>query len=122
MTRWARTLVVTQAVTLAAASTLSAHMAYAKSLPEQDAMVTESPSELRVWFTQAPEPAVSRLTLEGPSGEIEIGETTVAAEKSLVAAVPAPLVPGRYTVTWRSAGDDGHVQRGEFTFTVRSAN
>ena len=40
-------------------------------------------------------------------------------EKSIVADVPA-LESGTYTVSWRAAGDDGHVQRGEFSFTVRA--
>jgi copper transport protein len=122
MTRSIRTLVVTVTVALAAVGTLSAHMAYSKSIPAQDATLSESPSQLRVWFTQDPEPAVSQISLEGPSGEIELGKTTVAAEKSLVASVPAALAPGSYTVKWRSAGNDGHVQRGDFTFSVRSAD
>ena len=122
MTRWSRTLVVTLAFGLAAAALVSAHMAYSKSMPAKDATVAESPEQLQVWFTQDPEPAVSRLSLEGPGGEIAIGETRVGEEKSLVAAVSGPLEPGAYTVSWRSAGDDGHVQRGDFSFAVRTAN
>ena len=30
-------------------------------------------------------------------------------------------IPGSYTVNWRTAGDDGHVVRGTFEFTVASA-
>ena len=62
------------------------------------------------------------LTLEGPEGEVALGETMVAGEKSLVATVTTTLAPGRYTVSWRSAGDDGHVRRGDFAFTVRTTN
>ncbi len=122
MTRWSRTLVVTLAFGLAAAALVSAHMAYSKSMPAKDATVTESPEQLQVWFTQEPEPAVSRLSLEGPGGGIPIGETQTGGGKSLVAAIPSPLEPGTYTVSWRSAGDDGHVQRGDFSFAVRAAN
>jgi len=28
---------------------------------------------------------------------------------------------GRYTVAWQSAGDDGHVQKGDFAFTLKRA-
>lgn len=122
MTRSIQALAVTLALAVAAVGTLSAHMAYSKSMPEKDATLSESPAQLQVWFTQEPEPAVSQISLEGPSGEIELGKTAVAAEKSLVAAVPTALAPGSYTVKWRSAGDDGHVQRGEFTFTIGNAN
>jgi methionine-rich copper-binding protein CopC len=41
-------------------------------------------------------------------------------DKSLMATVPGPLADGAYTVTWRSAGDDGHAMRGDFAFTVRA--
>ncbi len=111
----------TLVIALAAAATLSAHMAYSKSMPAKDATLSESPDHLQVWFTQDPEPAVSQLSLEGPGGDVALGATTVGDEKSLVAAVPAPLAPGSYTVKWRSAGDDGHALRGDFAFSVRTA-
>ena len=113
---WAFVLV---AITVA---TAMAHLAVTKTMPEGDAAVTESPDQVQVWFTQDPDAAVSKLTLEGPDGEVGLGETMVADEKSLVAAVPTELSPGSYTVGWRSAGDDGHVRRGEFAFTLRGTN
>lgn len=121
-TKGTRTLVAALVLTVTAAMTVSAHMAYSKSVPAKDATVTASPDHLQVWFTQDPEPAVSQLSLEGPSGEVTLGKTTVADEKSIVAEVATPLGPGSYTVSWRSAGDDGHVLRGDFSFTVRAAN
>jgi methionine-rich copper-binding protein CopC len=30
----------------------------------------------------------------------------------------APLAPGRYTVSWRGVGDDGHAVTGDFGFSV----
>ena len=122
MNRWTRTLVVTVALGLAGTVAVSTHMAYSKSVPAKDATLPESPSELQVWFTQDPEPAVSRISLEGPAGGVTLGETTVASDRSIVASVQNPLGPGSYTVNWRSAGDDGHVLRGDFSFTVRATN
>ena len=122
MNRWTRTLVVTVALGLAGTVAVSTHMAYSKSVPAKDAALAESPSELQVWFTQDPEPAVSRISLEGPAGGVTLGETTVASDRSIAASVQNPLGPGSYTVNWRSAGDDGHVLRGDFSFTVRATN
>ena len=122
MNRWTRTLVVTVALGLAGTVAVSTHMAYSKSVPAKDATLPESPSELQVWFTQDPEPAVSRISLEGPAGEVTLGETAVASDQSIRAPVQNLLEPGTYTVNWRSAGDDGHVLRGDFSFTVRAAN
>ena len=121
MTYRLRIVAATLAIALAAAATVSAHMAYSKSLPAKDATISESPNHLRVWFTQDPELAVSQLSLEGPNGEVALGKTTVADENSLVADISGALGPGSYTVRWRSAGNDGHVQRGDFAFTIRPA-
>ena len=122
MITYTRTLIITLSFTLAAFAAVSAHMAYSKSSPAKDATVSKSPSQLQVWFTQDPEQAVSRLSLQGPTGEISLGKTIVDKERSIVASVENPLSPGSYTVNWRSAGDDGHVLRGEFSFTVLAAN
>ncbi len=105
-----------------AVATAMAHLAATKTMPDADAVVAESPEQIQVWFTQDPDPAVSQLVLAGPAGEVELGDTTVADEKSLMAMVPRALAPGSYTVSWRTAGDDGHVRRGDFAFTVRGAD
>lgn len=116
-----RTVIVTLVLALFTAVAVTAHMAYSKSAPEKDATLNQSPIQIQVWFTQDPEPAVSRLSLEGPTGEVVLGDTEVADNRSLVAAVPTSLAPGTYTINWRSAGDDGHVQRGDFSFSIRAA-
>ena len=116
MLGWSSVLVVL------AAATAMAHLAATKTMPEADAVVAEPPQQIQVWFTQDPDPAVSQLALEGPAGDVELGDTTVADEKSLMAMVPRALTPGSYTVSWRTAGDDGHVRRGDFSFTVRGAD
>jgi methionine-rich copper-binding protein CopC len=39
--------------------------------------------------------------------------------KRLRATFPRRLSAGRYTVSWRARADDGHSQRGTFSFRVR---
>ena len=107
---------------VAAVAVVSAHMAVSKTMPEADAVLLESPAAIQVWFTQAPDPAISRLTLDGASGELALDELDIRDDRSLVASVPSRLAAGDYTVRWRTAGDDGHAQRGEFSFTVRAAD
>ena len=103
-------------------TTLWAHMRVQKTMPEDGARLTSSPHHILVWYTQLPDDAISQLLLEGVAGEISLGDTTVKKDKSLMAMVPSVLADGDYTVKWRTAGDDGHTQRGDFAFTVRSAN
>tara|TARA_B100000686_G_C16694389_1_gene919609 strand:+ start:428 stop:721 length:294 start_codon:yes stop_codon:yes gene_type:complete len=93
-----------------------------KTMPEDGDRLTSSPHRIQVWYTQLPDEAISQLLLEGVDGDISLGDTTVNEDKSLVAMVSTVLADGNYTVKWRTAGDDGHTQRGDFAFTVRSAD
>ena len=113
---WCLVLVV------ASVAIAAAHMAVQKTMPEADAVLSESPPHIQMWFTQSPDPVISRLTLEGAGGAVTLGDTEVRDDRSLVAMLPAKLGAGAYTVRWRTAGDDGHTQRGEFAFTVRAAD
>ncbi|HUU35874.1 MAG TPA: copper resistance CopC family protein [Vicinamibacterales bacterium] len=107
------------AVGVALSSTVLAHMALSKSLPAKDAVVASTPAKVQLWFSQAPDVAVSKLTLTGPSGAVKLGALAADADKSMSAAVEADTPDGAYTVAWQAAGDDGHLQKGEFAFSVR---
>jgi methionine-rich copper-binding protein CopC len=102
---------------------LAAHLSVLKTMPADDTTVSPPPERVQVWFNQQPSPRISRLELRGPnSQEVDLGKLEVHGEdRSISAALPAPLPPGKYEATWRSAGDDGHVMRGTFTFTVGPA-
>lgn len=113
---WCLVLVV------ASVAVVTAHMVVQKTLPEAGAVLAESPHHVQIWFTQAPDQAISRLTLEGASGAVTLGDTQVRDDRSLMAMLPSKLEAGTYTVNWRTAGDDGHTQRGDFSFTVRAAD
>ena len=116
--------VVVGGVALAALSvvTVVAHMAVQKTMPEDGAILAESPHHIQLWYTQSPDPAISQITLEGASGAVDLRETKVADDKSLMAMLPSALPAGAYTVKWRTAGDDGHTQRGDFAFTIQTAD
>ena len=107
------------AACIAVAATAWSHMKVGKTSPENGAMLDASPETIRVWYTQEPDVAVSKLTLEGPGGASEL-ELKAPGEKSLSAAVSG-LGDGSYTVKWQTAGDDGHIQKGEFSFTIRAS-
>ena len=104
------------------AVTLMAHMRVQKTMPEDGAVLSGAPSRIQVWYTQSPDPAISQLLLEGADGAVALDETAIGDDKSLMAILPTALAGGIYTVKWRTAGDDGHTQRGDFSFTVRAAN
>jgi copper resistance protein C len=109
------------ALTIAAA-TVVAHMKAAKTEPAADSTLTSSPARVQVWFTQVPDPKLTKLEVTGPAGAVKLNGFKVNDDKSAVATVEGTLANGRYTVRWQSAGDDGHVQKGEFAFSVKQAD
>lgn len=112
---------VVAVVVLSFGAALSAHMKLEKTVPAGDSTVTASPSSVQVWFSEAPDAKVSKVTITGPSGPVKITGMHVMDKTSLMAMVGAPMADGRYTVAWQAAGDDGHVQKGEFVFNVKAA-
>jgi hypothetical protein len=117
------TLVVAFLTTAIVVTTATVHLRLTDSAPKKEQTVTEPPEEIRLWFSERTSLPVSRLGLRGPDGDISLGDIAATDDpKSFKAAVNDTLLPNTYTVTWRTAGDDGHILRGEFTFTIASAD
>jgi methionine-rich copper-binding protein CopC len=118
-----RTLLFASAlfVTVGAAAPLdSYHFGLSKSTPAADAVV-ESPEAVRLWFTQVPQDNSVSIRLINAAGDaLETGEPIPDAQDGKVVgiAISEALAAGRYTVSWRGIGDDGHVVRGDFGFSV----
>jgi methionine-rich copper-binding protein CopC len=105
---------------------LSAHLKVEKTFPESGATIEATPKELRVWFSQNPTLPVSGLALEGPSGKVELGkvaagQTDGKPDRSLAAGIAATLAPGKYTASWKTSGNDGHIQTGTFEFILKAS-
>ena len=98
------------------------HNRLVKSDPGVDATLAKSPAQIRLWFKEAPELAVSSIRLADAAAKpVATGAVRATDDKTSIAVtVSAPLPPGQYTVTWKTAGADGHVIRGSFGFTVGS--
>lgn len=113
-------LALTLAALAAPATAMAWHNHLTKSTPAADETVAQSPKEIRLWFAekvQAPFSSVSLLTAD--STKVETGKAHGTDDPlSIATEVAKPLAAGRYTVIWRTAGDDGHAVRGRFAFTV----
>ncbi len=103
---------------VSAPAVLDAHMKVEKTEPAADAVIAAAPPSISVVFSEAPDLKVSSLEIKGPSAATKLVQTHVM-EKSLMATVQGDMPDGVYTVSWRGAGKDGHVQKGDFTFTVK---
>ena len=98
------------------------HNRLVRADPGVDSTVAKSPRQIRLWFKEPPELAVSSIRLsDAAATPIQTGGVQATDDKASIAvAVTAPLPSGKYTVTWKTAGTDGHVIRGSFGFTVGS--
>jgi len=99
-----------------------AHTRLESSAPTADAVLRAAPTEIRLRFTGPAEPTLTGATLTTASGDtIPVGRATVepgSGNRAYVIPIPTPLSPGQYLVEWRTAGTDGHVIRGAFSFLV----
>ena len=101
-----------------------AHAHLSKASPAAGSVVTTSPTVIRLWFTEAPEISLTKVTLTDSAGTIvSLGPAERDSAGSLVARIPilVSLATGRYTVNWSTAAADGHPSKGHFSFTVSLA-
>jgi len=98
------------------------HTALTKALPAIDGTVAVAPTELTLWFNERPDVSLSNIRLQSPDSTVTIplaGTKAGPDSLSLTAQVRGPMTPGKYTVLYRTAGNDGHVMRGKYQFTFQ---
>lgn len=120
--RW---LSITIMLLIAVPRVAFAHAHLVRSAPAAGAHLQTSPSEIQLWFNEAAEASMTRITVSGPDGARAV-ISPVASDASnpllLTAAITSPLPAGEYTVSWRTiAKDDGHPAHGSFKFVVEGA-
>ncbi len=95
------------------------HLHLVKAEPGIDATVTEAPRQIRLWFSEPPEPKLTSVTLAREDNSPVATVKMAATDDSLSVAgtVPVALEPGKYVVLWRTGSRDGHAVRGRYTFT-----
>ena len=96
------------------------HLALVKSQPDQDEVVLPSVSAIRLWFNERPDYPRARISLRGPSGDIELGSPEMTDDpRSIIARIRRRLEPGDYRVSWEAAGSDGDLVYDRYDFKVR---
>src|SRR5229473_5953013 len=98
------------------AVTASAHTHLQKSSPADGSVITTSPSNLVLNFSEA-----ARLTAlsiqKGSEPEQKLKPLPTTAAQQISVPLPA-LTPGTYSVSWRVVSDDGHMMSGALHFTL----
>ena len=105
-----------------ATAVLSAHTKLVNSEPKAGAALSTAPKQVELWFNEKIDPAVSKIELTSAVGKVALGPVHAVDDKSLMAPITGKVDAGTYSITWQTAGDDGHVVKGEVAFSVKSAS
>ena len=106
---------------LAWQSSAWAHAFLDHAEPKVGSMVTNSPAEVKIWFTQNLEPAFSKLEVQDAQGnEVDKGDAHLDDKDKSLFLVSLPKLPaGTYTVIWHAVSVDTHKTQGRFEFTIK---
>jgi len=105
------------------AGSASAHASLESSDPAPSALLEESPSAIRLEFTESVTPAPDAIVVYDSDGDpIRSGVARVGESSSSIVLDGVPeLSDGLYAVAWRVVSSDGHLVQGAYTFTVGSS-
>ena len=97
-----------------------AHAFLDRAEPAVGSQVRITPAQVKVWFSEKLEPALSQLQAFDATGQ-EVDRRDMHADPAdaavLGVSLPA-LKPGKYKVVWRVLSMDGHTTRGTFGFEI----
>jgi copper resistance protein C len=113
-------LTLTLAATLATPLPALAHAHLKAASPAADAVVTSTPSEVTLDFSEEVEPKFSSIEVDDAKGaRVDKGDVHVAPDNAKHLAVGLkPLEPGTYKVIWRVLSTDTHKSNGSYSFTL----
>jgi hypothetical protein len=105
---------------VAMGSAAFAHAFLDRASPAVGGVVAQSPSEVRIWFTQKLEPSFSSIEVLDSGGQrVDQEDAKVdAQDATLLRASLKSLPPGTYKVVWHVVSTDTHATSGNFVFTV----
>ncbi|MGM0883371.1 MAG: CopD family protein [Bacillota bacterium] len=97
---------------------VSAHAYILQSTPLQDAELTDSPSIIRIKFTEKIDTKLSTITLQNSADGSQIpGTLSSEGDATLLYTIPK-LDKGIYKVSWQVLSLDTHITDGSFRFAV----
>jgi hypothetical protein len=102
-------------------SSAFAHSMLVKAEPPRRAVLTKSPTQVRLWFNEKIEGDYASLAvLDAKKQPITDVKPTLAPDDQKSIVLPLPeLAPGKYSVKFRVLSVDGHVVESTFEFTVK---
>ena len=115
-------VVVLSAVAIVARPTLAlAHAELIGASPAKGATVA-APRELRLTFSEKLEIPLTRITMIAAGKDtVKLGVITAdpKSDGTIIVPVVGTVRAATYTISWRTAGGDGHAMKGSYVFRVK---
>jgi methionine-rich copper-binding protein CopC len=88
--------------------------------PTVGSQIHGAPIQVKIWFTEKLEPALSKIQVFDISGlEVDKRDVKIDQSNAALLTVSLPeLKPGKYKVVWRAVSVYTHVTTGNFTFEL----
>jgi len=97
-----------------------AHVYLLECSPEQNAVLNAAPEKVTIAFVGSVETAFSKIEVFDSDGEKVSQKTSFLDSDTIMEAkLDEGIVSGEYTVRWKCMSLDGHMQTGEYKFTVQ---
>jgi methionine-rich copper-binding protein CopC len=100
---------------------VSAHANFERSDPPANSILEKAPDQMKLWFTEAPEPQFSEVQVFDKNRQrVDRNDTKPVPGDARALTISLPdLEPGTYTIVWKTlSAVDGHVAQGAFALTV----
>jgi len=101
--------------------TAGAHANYVRSNPAADARLVKAPAEIRIEFSEPPDPKGSEIqVLDTATGKRhDVGPVTPSGDPNGLRVAVEPVSDGGYVVAWTATSAvDGHTTKGNFVFVI----
>jgi len=106
---------------LTACTTTQSDSPFISAEPEEGSVQTRTPQTLRLYFEQLPDVPRSEVTLQGPSGILNIRGMHTMGENDLMMEINDQVVDGEYTVYWSThLEEDPNEYQGRYSFSVQA--
>lgn len=106
-------------VLLSCGAVVYAHGQLVKAVPANGSTLTASPANFVLTFSEPVKMTAVALQKDSAPAK-KLGPLPTAATAEVT--IPAPgLAPGRYVLSWRVVGGDGHVVPGKVSFTMAAS-
>jgi copper transport protein len=96
------------------------HANYVRSNPASDARLVKPPTEVRIEFSEPPDPKGSDIQVLDTSGKRhDKGDVGPSGDPNGLRVSLEPIAEGGYTVAWTTTSAvDGHTTKGSFAFAI----